>query len=334
MRTRLTEVAVRQLPFTDTGQRKIRDDYLPGFGLIVGKKTKSFFVMYGQDRRTKTLGQWPELTLKEARQEAKRYLANPNPHKSSLSFSEARQAFLDDCARRLREGTTDRYFFALKDISAKSLDTVSLEVTDPTQLKSLKVFYNWCIDRGYTDTNPFARRKVIFSERDRVLADDEVAAIWEYEHPPYSDIVKMLLLTGQRRAQFANFQADWIKDNLIVFPPHVMKSGKEHIIPFLPEWESFLPTTSSNSWSKNKARMDRETNVTKYVLHDCRRYFSTTAAKICIPLHITELILDHRSQLTGVARIYNRYQYLDEMRDAVQLYQNWLNSEVLRDVKT
>ena len=251
-----------------------------------------------------------------------------------MNFSEAREAFLADCAERLRPSTVDRYSYALKEITATSLDKISLEVTDSTQLKTLKVFYNWCIDRGLTVTNPFARRKVIYGQRDRVLTDDEVAAIWQHEHRPYSDIVKMLLLTGQRRAQFADFQRDWIKDETIVFPPSVMKSGKEHIIPFLPEWELFLPTNSSNSWTRNKTRMDKETGVTGYVIHDLRRFFATSCAKIGVPLHVTELILDHRTQLTGVAAIYNRYSYLDEMRDALRQYEYWLSSTVLRHVKT
>ena len=251
-----------------------------------------------------------------------------------MSFSEAREAFLADCAQRLRQSTVDRYSYALKDITATGLDKVSLEVTDATRLKSLKVFYNWCIDHGLTDANPFARRKVIYGQRDRVLTDEEVAAIWQHDHKPYSDIVKMLLLTGQRRAQFADFQRDWIKDETIVFPSSVMKAGKEHIIPLLPAWEPYLPTASSNSWTRNKTRMDEDTQVSGYVIHDLRRFFSTSCARIGVPLHITELILDHRTQLTGVAAIYNRYSYLDEMRDALRHYGDWLSSTVLRHVKT
>ena len=113
-----------------------------------------------------------------------------------------------------------------------------------------------------------------------------------------------------------------------------MKSGKEHIIPFLPEWEPWLPTASSNSWTRNKNRMDKDTEVTGYVLHDLRRFFSTSCARIGVPLHITELILDHRTQVTGVAAIYNRYSFLNEMRDALRQYHDWLSSTVLRHVKT
>ena len=330
----LTELAIKHLPNPPEGNTKHLDPSLPGFGVRCTARSKSFFVMFGKERRLKTLGKWPELSLREARREAKRYLANPEHQKRSMSFSEAREAFLADCAQRLRQSTVDRYSYALKDITATGLDKVSLEVTDATRLKSLKVFYNWCIDHGLTDANPFARRKVIYGQRDRVLTDEEVAAIWQHDHKPYSDIVKMLLLTGQRRAQFADFQRDWIKDETIVFPSSVMKAGKEHIIPLLPAWEPYLPTASSNSWTRNKTRMDEDTQVSGYVIHDLRRFFSTSCARIGVPLHITELILDHRTQLTGVAAIYNRYSYLDEMRDALRHYGDWLSSTVLRHVKT
>lgn len=56
MRIVFTDVSIRQFPNPDTGQVKLRDTVLPGFGCIVGKKTKSFFVMYGPDRTTKTIG--------------------------------------------------------------------------------------------------------------------------------------------------------------------------------------------------------------------------------------------------------------------------------------
>ena len=331
---RLTDVVIRQMPLLEKGQKRIRDDALPGFGVTVGAAKKTFFVMYGKKRKLKTLGHWPEISLKDARQAARLILAKPPVVRRSVSFKEARDEFLNDCRSRLRKSTADRYRFALKEISASSLDSVSLDITDATKLKSLKVFYNWCIDRGLTDKNPFARRKVTYGQRDRVLTDEEVMSIWAYEKKPYSDIVKMLLLTGQRRAQFANFQRDWIEDGTIVFPASVMKSGRQHIIPFLPEWEPYLPDQSSNSWSKNKRHMDEAVNVSGYVLHDFRRYFSTTCAKIGVPLHITEFILDHRTQVSGVAAIYNRYSFLNEMREALRHYEDWLSSTVLRQVKT
>jgi len=44
-------------------------------------------------------------------------------------------------------------------------------------------------------------------------------------------------------------------------------------------------------------------------------------ARLGAPLHITEQLIDHRSQLSGVAAIYNRYDYLKEVREALEMYE-------------
>jgi len=327
MRQNLTEVSIRNLPLPAKGNSKHMDAALPGFGVRCTANSKSFFVMYGQDRKLRTLGKWPNLTLKDARSAAHLILAKPPSVRRSISFSDARREFLDDCAARLRKSTVDRYFYALRDISASSLDNVSTAETDPTTLKALKAFYNWCIDQQYTDRNPFLRRKVIFPVRDRLLTDDEIAAIWQYEHTPYSNIVKLLILTGQRRNQIWQYQPDWLRDGVITFPASIMKSNRQHTLP-VTGYDEYLPDEPFlfNSWSKAKVRMDAHTDISDFVLHDIRRYFSSTMARLNVPLHVTEQIIDHRSQVSGVAAIYNLYTYLPEMREALSVYETHLRS--------
>ncbi|MEM9254171.1 MAG: integrase family protein [Pseudomonadota bacterium] len=324
---RLTDVAIRQLALVESGQKRYRDDVVPGFGITVGTNRKTFFVMYGRERRLRTLGQWPDVSLKQARQEARQVLAHQLNRKRTVSFGEARQAFLDDCTTRLRQTTIDRYYYSLKTIEAKTLESVSTDVTDPNHLKALKVFYNWCIDHQLIDHNPFIRRKVVFGKRERVLTDEEVKALWQYEHEPYSHMVKALLLTGQRRNQIWRFQAEWIEGDEITFPSSIMKSKRTHTLP-LTGYERYLGETRFNSWSKAKVRIDQHTEVNGWVIHDLRRYFSTTMAKIGTPLHVTEQIMDHRSTLSGVAAVYNRYDFMDEMREALANYHQHIETVV------
>jgi hypothetical protein len=41
-----------------------------------------------------------------------------------------------------------------------------------------------------------------------------------------------------------------------------------------------------------------------------------------VPQHVTERLLDHvPPSISGVAAIYNRYTYMDEMRDALRLWE-------------
>ena len=79
---------------------------------------------------------------------------------------------------------------------------------------------------------------------------------------------------------------------------------------------------SFNGWSKAKLAFDRECGIDHWTLHDLRRTFSTIQARIGTAPHITERIPNHRvGTLTPIAKIYNRYSYLDEMRDAMFKYE-------------
>ena len=53
-------------------------------------------------------------------------------------------------------------------------------------------------------------------------------------------------------------------------------------------------------------------------IHDFRRTLSTGLARKGCPQHVVEKLLNHRSGMTsGIAGVYNRYQYLDERRTAL-----------------
>jgi integrase len=197
-----------------------------------------------------------------------------------MTDKDALTAFLADCTTRLRPNTVDRYTCAL----ARHREEINLDTNDPNELKALKAFFNWCIDRGIRDTNPVARRQVVFGVRDRLLSDDEIKRLLAYEREPYSTIIKLLIYTGQRRGQFAQFDPSWVEDDVIVFPASIMKSARTHILPATPTVLSLIPNLGTYSgWSKSKRRMDEHTNVSDYVLHDFRRYFSSTMAKQLLP---------------------------------------------------
>ena len=72
----LTDITVRNLAIPLKGQKTYFDDALSGFGVRVSQTgRKSFVVMYGKARQLKTLGKYPDKTLKSAREEAKTFLA-------------------------------------------------------------------------------------------------------------------------------------------------------------------------------------------------------------------------------------------------------------------
>ncbi len=53
-------------------------------------------------------------------------------------------------------------------------------------------------------------------------------------------------------------------------------------------------------------------------LHDFRRTVASGLARLQTPPHVIEAVLNHRSgTISGVAAVYNRYNYLDEKRQAL-----------------
>jgi integrase len=86
--------------------------------------------------------------------------------------------------------------------------------------------------------------------------------------------------------------------------------------------------TVFSGWGKSKERFDKDlAQVEPYTLHDLRRTFATTHAKIGTPIHVTEKLLNHVSgTISGVAAVYNRHSYMEEMRAAVTAYDVYLEN--------
>ena len=86
-------------------------------------------------------------------------------------------------------------------------------------------------------------------------------------------------------------------------------------------------TTTFNGWSKAKSAFDKTlTDVEPWTLHDLRRTFSSSLAALATPIHVTEKLLNHVSgSISGVAAIYNRHSYIDEMREALSTYEDFLS---------
>jgi integrase len=74
-------------------------------------------------------------------------------------------------------------------------------------------------------------------KKDRVLTDDELVAVYRAaaaEGGPYGTIVRLLILTGQRRGEIAGLRAEYIhqKEHTITLPPAIVKNSRRHTFPF------------------------------------------------------------------------------------------------------
>lgn len=103
------------------------------------------------------------------------------------------------------------------------------------------ILWRWALERGDIDDNPvpsMAKPKVP-KARDRVLADDELAAIWnatETLRAPLGAFYRLLMLTGQRREEVAGMtwaQVDRAAAQWTI-PADKAKNGVAHIVPLAP----------------------------------------------------------------------------------------------------
>jgi integrase len=73
--------------------------------------------------------------------------------------------------------------------------------------------------------------------------------------------------------------------------------------------------TVASGFSKWKSSLDAKSKTSRWTLHDLRRTAATRMAELGVRPHVIEHILNH--QMPGVAGVYNRFEYLPEMRDAL-----------------
>lgn len=330
MRTKLTDLSIRKLPHPEKGSVKYWDTVTPAFGVRVSPTFKSFFVVYGKNRKSVTIGKYGDVTLSEARAEAKRLLVHKPLMKTSMTLNEARDMYLADCLSKNRASTVSGYRHHLSSVKKHLLSEVN-KVDVPNEAHAImawKIFFNWCIRNELAEKNPFVHMSVTYTKRDRVLTTDELVAVWNYEYPPFSNLLKMMILTGQRRGEVGRLVA---KQEVLMLAGEHTKNGKPHSIPLTPLVKQFHTPSNYNGWSKAKKRLDKHSGVNDFTLHDLRRTFATIHAQIGTPIHVIEAILNHSSgTISGVAAIYIRHNFLKEAREAQLNYEAHLSDLVGR----
>ena len=77
--------------------------------------------------------------------------------------------------------------------------------------------------------------------------------------------------------------------------------------------------TPVSGFAMVKERLDKKyLGVSDWTLHDLRRTCTTGMARLKVPPHVADKILNHQSgTIKGVAKIYNRFAYLDERKAAL-----------------
>lgn len=336
----LTDTAIRNLDHPPTGHVMLWDTATRGFGVRVGKQSKTFLVLIGKGRRH-TIGRYPIISLAEARNEAKRLLAEKTLGKTKprfLAYEDARTRYLKEATvrpstlagYRSRLNRMDWGRSNLADITPRDVLKQLKRFEGPMEQRyafvTLRRFFNWCVEQHLIDDAPTEKLTTPAKNdsRERVLTPDELKAIWHAcPDDDFGKIVKVLILTGQRRGEVEHMV---LADDLVTIAAEHTKNKRTHTFPVPGLAVNLLATPLKwVGWGKSKARLDIASKVAKWTLHDLRRTYATVHAQLGTPPHIIEALLNHATgQISGVARTYNRYQYIDEMRRAVTAFENWI----------
>jgi integrase len=207
-------------------------------------------------------------------------------------------------------------------------------------LKTLKTFLRWCVGRAVLDQSPADGIPLPTKEisRDRVLVDDELARVIIAARKiggPYGGIVELLTLTAQRREEVARVTSDEfdIEQRIWTLPKSRTKNGKPHIVHL--SNEAIIVLNKANrirtfvfsldgakpfqDFSRAKRELDKLSGVKDWRLHDLRRTCVSGMARLGIPPHVADKILNHQAgTISGVAAVYQRHDFLAERKDALE----------------
>lgn len=354
------------MPITDLSIKSattgtLWDDTLKGFGVRVGKSSKTFIVLIESGRRKK-IGRYPVISLAKARSEAKRILAEKalgKIHPTHTAFEDARDAFLKDCShlRPLTRNLYRRHCTVHFPFGRKALaDITPADIL--SRLKGLKPsekehafrigrrFFKWCVAQHLIDRSPFERLEAPPNgkARERVLTEEELKAVYRASlrlKNSFYGLVALLVHTGQRQGEISRLKWEHLSD-AITLPKELTKNGRQHRFPIGPGTVQFLARLPRNSsyvfpskrteshitgFSEAKRDFDRECGVIGWTLHDLRRTYATGLQKLGIRLEVIEALLNHISGTrAGIVGVYQRYDYWPEMTDAVAKWEQYLST--------
>jgi integrase len=368
-KTFTTDLHIKALKRPEKGQETYWDKTIKGFGVRISQGgAKTFILMHGKKRRRLTIGRYPVISLKDARDKVKGILAERTlgtPINSSVAFEKVLDSYFThhvDANNRPRTAKETKRLLnshfrdalegrRLSEVTKQDITNILDKLADrPSEQRhafvAIRAFLRWAVRRGDLKHTPLDGMAAPANgeSRSRVLSLEELGKVYKKAGDGYiGTIIRLLIVTGQRRGEIAGLRGEYIdkKQKTIELPKELTKNKREHLFPIgkralkllngIPDEGLLFPARGKdkpfNGWSKTKPQVD----IPHWTLHDLRRSFSTQLSAFGVQPHVTERLLNHiQGSLTPIAQVYNKYAYLDEMREAINLWEKKL-SAVLRE---
>jgi integrase len=225
--------------------------------------------------------------------------------------------------------------------------------------KHLSKLFNWAADRELIPSNPIYALKrtdlIPRTEAGRALTDIELKAVWlaaEEMRYPFGVLFQLLILTGQRRSEWAEAKRSEVNEDFtaLELSRERFKGRRAHIVPVvgeagvilgrLPVWagiqDYYLFSTQAGhvpvaGFSQAKVKLDElalahlrklvgnaRATLKHYRVHDFRVTCETRLAHLGFAQDVRDSVLGHAKP--GLQRTYNKYDYMDEKRAALEAY--------------
>lgn len=345
------------MALTETDLRKLKDpdrDKLIGDerGLYIrcypsGRRTWLYRSRKGGSWKTRNLGEWPAVSLAEARNKA------ATLSKYALPESATFGSLLDEWFQRrieprykvtknievyVNRGKADLGNVQLSSLNTKRLTDALIAYADAAPVAANRCLSNWklalkyAVERGLIERSPLENSTSAVAggdekTRDRVLTDDEIRALWNDPHD-HAPLLKFLLLTGLRISEAQSATHENINGDALHIPEN--KSSRPHWV-YLPTLARALTGDNDGYLFAQRSNTAVQSRLKRqgagWTPHDLRRTFATRLAGLGVATHVIEKCLNH--SLGGVLAIYNRHAYEAERQEAAI---RWAD-EVLRIVE-
>jgi integrase len=392
---KLTKDAVAKLKLAGEVDRIWFDDKVTGFGVRLragGKRTWVIQYRVGRKTRRFTLADVEKLSAERAREEAKTRLAqvtlggdpkadlDVKRQKAQNDLGSVVELYLTAREPGLRPKSvaeSRRYLrvywkplhhmpvheVARRDVAARFTRITADHGPVPASRARayLSALMSWAMREGLVEANPVigTNKPPEPAARDRVLTDEELAAVWAAcRDDDLGRIVKLLILTGSRREEIAGLQ--WseldLEGAVINLPGERTKNGKAHTVPLSGPALDILKACPQRpgrelvfgdgaggyqGWGKAKISLDKriKPSLAPWRIHDLRRTVATVMAEsppdkdhpkargLGVAPHVVEAMLNHVSgHKAGVAGVYNRASYGREVRAALVMWADHVQS--------
>ena len=370
---KLTKATVTKLHIPDgKSELIVFDEDLAGFGLrLRAGGSAAWIAQYrvGTRQRRVTLGRLSALDPDKARKAAREVLAKADlgqdaqaerrerQAKAAVTFGAQADMYLKRAAESQRPRTlveTKRHLardwnpfrgrpvheIDRRDVAAR-LRVIADEhgpIASNRARATLSAFYAWAIGQGLAESNPVIGtvRAGIEQRRERVLSAAEIAAVWRaLSDDDHGQIARLLLLTGQRRAEVAGIDRAELElgKAMWTLPAQRTKNGLPHDVALSTQAVALLEAVPLrqgrqllfgqgegpfSGWSQSKSRLDARISLQRaeerlgrplkpgerpkpsdalppWTLHDLRRTVVTGMNELGIAPHVVEAVVNHIS---------------------------------------